>query len=43
MPDSSSMRPVAALIDAYFRRRVLRQLAIYLALMLALVWGLVAM
>ena len=37
------MRPVAALIDAYFRRRVLRQLAIYLALMLALVWGLVAM
>lgn len=43
MPDSSSKHPVAALFSGYFRRRVLRQLAIYLVLMLSLVWGLVAL
>lgn len=43
MPDSSSKHPVAALFSGYFRRRVLRQLAVYLVLMLSLVWGLVAM
>lgn len=42
MPYSSSTNPIAARFGGYFRRRVLRQFALYLALMLALVWGAVA-
>jgi len=42
MPDPVSPHPVVALCGSYFRRRVLRQLALYLALMLPVVWGLVA-
>ena len=39
MPYSTSSNPIVAMFGGYFRRRVLRQLALYLALMLAVVWG----
>jgi len=42
MPYSTSSNPLVATFGGYFRRRVLRQLALYLALMLAVVWGGVA-
>ena len=42
MPYSTSSNPFAARFGGYFHRRVLRQFALYLALMLALVWGGVA-
>jgi diguanylate cyclase (GGDEF)-like protein/PAS domain S-box-containing protein len=42
MPDSANKNPIAALAGGYFRRRVLRHLSLYLGLMLALVWGGVA-
>lgn len=42
MPYSTSTNPLVAMFGGYFRTRVLRQLALYLALMLALVWGAVA-
>lgn len=42
MPHSTPSHPIVAALGPYFRRRVLRQLLVYLALMLALVWGLVA-
>lgn len=42
MPHSVSSNPVVALFGSYFRRRVLGQLSLYLALMLSVVWGLVA-
>ncbi|WP_137174952.1 diguanylate cyclase domain-containing protein [Massilia sp. HP4] len=43
MPYSTSSNPFVARFGGYFRRRVLRQLALYLALMLAVVWGGVAL
>lgn len=42
MPYPTSSNPIVAMFGGYFRRRVLRQLALYLALMLAIVWGAVA-
>lgn len=42
MPYSTSSNPLINLFGSYFRRRVLAQLALYLALMLAVVWSLVA-
>ena len=42
MPYSTSTNPIVATFGGYFRRRVLRQFALYLALMLAVVWGGVA-
>jgi len=42
MSYSISTNPNVARVGGYFRRRVLRQFALYLALMLALVWGAVA-
>ena len=42
MPYSSSANPFVAMFGSYFRPRVLRQLALYLAIMLASVWGVVA-
>lgn len=42
MLDSTSSNPFVAFLGPYFQRRVLRQLVLYLALMLALVWGVVA-
>ena len=42
MPYPTSSNPVVATFGGYFHRRVLRQLALYLALMLAVVWGGVA-
>ncbi|MEF9929751.1 MAG: diguanylate cyclase [Massilia sp.] len=41
MPHPTSSNPIVAMFSGYFRRRVLRQLALYLALMLPVVWGLV--
>ena len=42
MPYPTSSNPIVAMFGAHFRRRVLRQFALYLALMLAVVWGGVA-
>jgi len=42
MPYPSSSNPLVAMFGGYFQRRVLRQLSLYLALMLVVVWGLVA-
>ena len=42
MPYPSSSNPLVAMFGGYFQRRVLRQLSLYLALMLLVVWGLVA-
>lgn len=42
MPYPTSSNPIVAMFGAYVRRRVLRQFALYLALMLAVVWGGVA-
>jgi len=42
MPYPTSSNPLVAMFSGYFRRRVLRQLALYLALMLLVIWGLVA-
>ncbi|WP_312515981.1 diguanylate cyclase domain-containing protein [Massilia sp.] len=43
MPHSTSSNPIVATFGSYFRARVLRRLAVYLALMLSVVWSLVAM
>lgn len=42
MPYPTSSNPIVARFGGYFHRRVLRQFALYLTLMLALVWGGVA-
>jgi PAS domain-containing protein len=42
MPHPTSSNPLVAMFSGYFQRRVLRQLVVYLALMLLVVWGLVA-
>lgn len=43
MPHSISTNPFAAMFGAYFRGRVLRRFAVYLGVMLAVVWSGVAM
>lgn len=42
MPYPTSSNPLVAMFGGYVKRRVLRHLVVYLALMLLVVWGLVA-